>query len=151
MRVRESTPHDEAFVLRLAVRFAEFPLPPWLERGTVVEGTARQLRRAFQDATGDTAILIAERDGEPQGFVWVYLTEDFYSGERLGKISEIAVSADGTGAGSALIEAAEAWVRDRGARRMVLNVMEENRNARRFYERRGYGPEYTMMAKRLDD
>jgi ribosomal protein S18 acetylase RimI-like enzyme len=34
---------------------------------------------------------------------------------------------------------------------MVLNVMEANAHARRFYERHGYGPEYTLMAKRIGE
>ncbi len=65
------------------------------------------------------------------------------------KLEEIAVARDGTGAGRTLMEAAEAWARLHGCKLLVLNVLEENRRARRFYERLGFQPEYTMMTKEL--
>lgn len=75
--------------------------------------------------------------------------DDFYTGEPIGKISEIAVGESGNGVGQALMAHCEAWARERGAQLMTLNALEGNAHARRFYERGGYAPEYTMYVKRL--
>ncbi|HET9028857.1 MAG TPA: GNAT family N-acetyltransferase [Candidatus Aquilonibacter sp.] len=148
MRVRPARDGDREFVVRLAHRFAEFTLPEWLTARGVTEGTAAQLARALDDQHQRSAVLIAQDDrGEPLGFAWVLLVADFYGGPDVAKISEIAVGEDGTGAGSALMEACEAWARARGCSRIVLNVMEGNARARRFYERHGFAPEYTMLVK----
>ena len=127
-------------------------MPAWLDRAKVTEGTAKQLARALEANDGRSAVLVAEDDdGTLLGFSWVLLTSDFYGGPDLAKISEIAVARDGRGAGSALMSASEDWAIERGCSRIVLNVMEGNRRARRFYAQRGFEPEYTMLVKPLPD
>ena len=151
MRVRVAQTSDRDFIVGLANRFAEFELPPWLDAELVSGGTAAQLDRAIDAAHEHSTILVAEDDaGTRAGFAWVLLVDDFYGGHRLAKITEIAVARDGAGAGSLLMEASERWARERGCDRLVLNVMEGNARARRFYERHGYAPEYTMLVKPLD-
>ena len=44
----------------------------------------------------------------------------------------------GTGLGSAIMEAAERWLRNRGVWKMQLLVREDNLAVRRFYEHLGY-------------
>lgn len=88
-------------------------------------------------------------EGEPAGFAWVLLLEDFYTRAPIGKVSEIAVVRSGNGTGQALMEHCERWARERGAQLITLNALEGNAYARRFYERGGYAPEYTMYVKRL--
>ena len=149
MKVRPARPGDEAFILSLAPRFGEFELPPWLSAGEVAQGTAAQLRRALGQMNQRSTILVACEAEEPCGFVWLTTVTDFYTGRDVAKISEIAVAQDGQGAGSALMRASEAWARERGSDRVVLNVMEGNARARAFYARHGYAPEYTMLVKPL--
>ncbi len=150
MRVRPATIDDRRFILELAPRFAEFEMPPWRSRADVVEGTARRLEEALDAAGARSAFVVAEDDdGTPLGFAWLLVVEDFYSGRDVAKISEIAVARDGSGAGAALMEAAERFARERGCSLVVLNVMEHNAHARAFYARHGFAPEYTLMAKKL--
>jgi GNAT superfamily N-acetyltransferase len=150
MRVRPATSQDRSFILGLSGRFAEFELPPWRSYDDVVEGTRRRLDDALS-ATGERSIfVIAEDAGKPLGFAWLMLVDDFYTGRDVAKISEIAVVRNGTGAGAALMDAAERFARDHGCRLMVLNVMEHNAHARAFYGRHGFADEYTLMAKRLE-
>jgi len=150
MDIRAASSGDAEFVRSLATRFGESQLPAWRTRDEVVEGTARQLHDAVASADGlRSAVFVAEDGGELLGFAWVLMNTDFYTGEPVGKISEIATVRSGTGAGEALMRACEEFARDRGARLMTLNVLEENRKARGFYFAMGYAPEYSMFAKEL--
>lgn len=149
MQIRPARPEDRSFVLSLAHRFAEFELPPWLDAAAVAEGTADQLAAAIEHADHRSSVLIAEDGEEPAGFAWVHTIPDFYGSKDLAKISEIAVTRDGGGAGSRLMEACEAWAVERGCERLVLNVIEGNLHARGFYAAHGFEPEYTMLVKPL--
>lgn len=149
--IRHAGRADREFVLALASRFAEFELPPWRSREDVRDGTARRLDAALHSIDDRSLILVAETaGGERAGFAWLLLVEDFYTGRDVAKVSEIAVVRDGTGAGRALMRAAEAWARERGCTLVELNVMERNARARAFYQRCGFAPEYTMMVKKLE-
>lgn len=151
-RIRFARAGDAAFVTALSSRFAEFEIPPWRRREDIVQGTAAQLRAAISAGNSDrSAVFIAECDGEPAGFAWVLLLEDFYTTEPIGKVSEIAVTRSGGGTGQALMARCEQWARERGARLMTLNALEGNRYGRRFYQLNGYAPEYTMYVKRLEN
>ena len=96
--IRPATPEDENFVLSLAARFAE-TRPEWRTANEVEAGTARALSRVLRTPSADHALFVAEESGEPVGFVYVYAEPDFFTGEPHAHISEIAVTADGTGAG----------------------------------------------------
>ena len=150
MILRTATDGDGPFIAALTPRFAECDLPAWRTREEIVAGTARQLAAALREADGPASMLIvAEERGERLGFAWVLVQRDFYTGEPVGKVSEIATVRSGTGAGRALLHACEAFARDRGARLMTLNVLEGNERARRFYNDCGYAAEYSMFAKPL--
>jgi GNAT superfamily N-acetyltransferase len=148
--VRTATAADREFVLGLSRRFAEFEMPPWRTREMVAAGTAARLDEALASMNDRSTIFLAEEAGEPLGFAWVLIAEDFYTGRDVAKLSEIAVVRDGTGAGAELVAAFERWARERGCSLLTLNVMEHNAHARSFYERHGFAPEYTLMAKELD-
>jgi len=64
----------------------------------------------------------------------------FRSGSRIARLYSIAVdhAARGRGIGEALLAAAEAGARARGAARMRLEVRQDNPGAMRLYERCGY-------------
>ena len=149
LTIRPSVAQDREFVLSLAPRFIEAGLPVWRIADDVVGGTARQLERALERSDDRNVVLVAEADGVRAGFSWVTLIDDFYTGETIGKISEIAVERSRIGVGRALMQASEAWARERGVQLMTLNVLETNESARAFYRALGYAPEYAMFAKRL--
>ena len=59
-------------------------------------------------------------------------------------------SARGSGFGKRMVEAAEAWIRVRGMRRMHLMVRETNTQVMPFYEKLGFARmPYTVMSKWL--
>ena len=146
--VRPASPDDEAFVLSLAARFAE-TRPEWRTASEVEAGTARALSHVLRTPSADDGVFVAEQNGEPVGFVYVYAEPDFFTGEAHAHISEIAVAADGTGAGQALIAKAEAWARGRGHRYVSLHVNARNDRAKAFYEQLGYDLEWSRLNKRL--
>lgn len=148
MHIRSARIDDAAFIEALCDRFAESELPPWRTRAEIARGTAQQLIAALASRNDRSEIFIAEAEDGRRGFVWVTLLEDFYGSGTVGKISEIAVTSDGTGAGTALMQAGERWARERGAAAMTLNVLVNNDRARAFYESLGYGAEYTNMVKK---
>lgn len=154
VHLRRATVHDRAFVTSLAARFAE-TRPLWRSEHEVADGTRRQLEDAFATLDDQSqALFIAERArgngaDEPIGFVWVVVHTDFFTGEPHAHVSEIAVSVEAAGVGSALMAEAEAWARARGDRYLSLNVNERNVRARALYERLGYDTDHIALVKRL--
>jgi len=88
----------------------------------------------------ERTVIVAEADGVRAGFIHLETATDFFTHERHGHISTIVVSpdAEGAGVGRALLDAAEAWGRERRYRFLTLNVFERNAAARRLYERAGF-------------
>lgn len=150
MRLRRATASDRAFILELVPRFVESGVPPWRTREEMVDGTRAQLDAAIGRVDDASFVTVAETDdGELLGFAWTILETDFYTGRATARISEIAVVRNGTGAGALLMNACEAWARERDIDLMTLNALESNEHARQFYRALGYEPEYTHYAKRL--
>jgi GNAT superfamily N-acetyltransferase len=138
--IREAGPDDEAFITGLVPRFVEHGAADGHTPEEVIEGTTRVLREALHAREPGDILLIAEDTaGDRAGFVYAVTERDFFTEEPYLHVSEIAVAQSGTGAGAALMEAAESWAREHGYRFVTLNVVEQNTAAQRFYERRGYG------------
>jgi ribosomal protein S18 acetylase RimI-like enzyme len=152
--VERATRDDEPFVLSLAERFAE-TRPAWRTFSEVTDGTRAQLSAAFTRASDDEAMFVARAsarsDAERLGFVYVVTHDDFFTGEKHAHVSEIAVARDGSGAGRALMAAAETWSRARGIRFVTLNVNESNVRAMRFYETLGFNEQVRQFVKVLTD
>jgi GNAT superfamily N-acetyltransferase len=93
--------------------------------------------RALRRDRGRDPVLVAVRDGRVVGFAVVRAAED---PEGAGELSAINVDPDhwGTGAGRALLGAAEAELARLGYQEAVLWVLPGNRRARRFYEVAGW-------------
>lgn len=99
----------------------------------------------FARWTGDraTSVLIAEhvRTGAPLGYS-VVTTPDFpiETGPADVELRRIYVldGWHGSGIGPALMDSVIAGARARGAPRLLLGVHDDNRRARRFYERSGF-------------
>ena len=96
---------------------------------------------ALQEAieSHDSAVLVAEDDGQLVGFLTAYL--DLHSvrfGHRVW-VEDFAVHPDrrSEGIGKALLDAARAWARERGATHLELDSAEARKDAHRFYEREG--------------
>lgn len=148
--VRKATAADEPGILELADELAAFPVPPWR--------TAREIQRADDGVIraaldGDVGIVAYVVDG-PRGLdgaVCISSKTDYFTGELVPHVEVLAVSpaARGQGIARALMDAAESWARDQGARRISLNVWAQNERARGLYEHLGYVPETMHYLKEL--
>jgi ribosomal protein S18 acetylase RimI-like enzyme len=105
----------------------------------------------------DHCTLVAETDATVVGFVDVTITRpdasvDIHRPDVRGWVQEIAVAEQlrGHGTGAALLSAAEAWARQRGAVWILLDTHPANVEALHFYRARmGYAPVGVRLTKRL--
>jgi ribosomal protein S18 acetylase RimI-like enzyme len=150
--VRPATAFDRGFVLDTARRLADFELPRWRRPETIVDTEVAGLATAF-DTLGQTgAVLVAETPaGEPVGFVYLEELTDYFTGQAHGHVSMLATvkGAEGRGAGTALLAAAEDWARRERLPYLTLNVFGTNARARALYERVGYGVDTVKYRKVL--
>ena len=109
--------------------------------------------RAAIDAD-DADVLVAFEGDEPVGMVLVHLERPSrMSDELAAELSRVVVTAGrrGTGAGKALVDAAEAWARDRGVRTMVASIFVENEASRGFWRAVGFEPWVERMVRPVGD
>jgi ribosomal protein S18 acetylase RimI-like enzyme len=95
---------------------------------------------SFFVRSGPEAHLVAEYDGEVVGYLRLQDKYPFPEGAGVLTINGLAVAhaARGQGVATALLEAAAAEGKRRGARKISLHVHSTNTAARRLYERHGY-------------
>ncbi len=89
-------------------------------------------------------VVIAEAGGVPVGFVCA-VAPDAGGSVYINNLHALP-ERKGLGAGTALLDAAAQWARERGARAMHLKVLESNTPAIGFYESRGW-----RCVDRVDD
>jgi len=115
--------------------------------------TLATIESLLEENTG--AWFLAEHQGEVIGFVTVQLRppaqEPYLVPETRALVQNLGMLSAwrGQGIGRTLMEAAEAWARQRGATRLVLNVWEFNTGALSFYESLGYSGFSRNMWKAL--
>jgi ribosomal protein S18 acetylase RimI-like enzyme len=101
----------------------------------------------------DAVVMVAERERRVLGYVYAALEPQSWKElrEAAGFIHDVAVDEDGrrTGAGTALIEAAVAWLRERGAPRVMLWTAERNGEAQRLFVRLGFRRTMIEMTREL--
>ncbi len=149
--VRPARPEDRGFVLETVMRLGAFGPPPWRTVEEIGEADARVIRAFFEKPAEGAALLVAESEGAALGFIYLEVLRDYFVGEAHGHVGILAVTeeAEGRGAGAALMRAAEAWARERGYRRLTLNVFDGNARARAVYDHLGYRPETLRYVKFL--
>ncbi|HEV8189941.1 MAG TPA: GNAT family N-acetyltransferase [Ktedonobacterales bacterium] len=122
--------------------FHQQAAPTFFQKSDSPPPTLATIEELLQDDAG--AWFLAEREGEVIGFVTIQLRspahEPYLVLERRALVQNLGVLPKwrGQGCGHALMEAAEAWAREHGATRLVLNVWEFNAGALNFYETLGY-------------
>ena len=100
--------------------------------------------------------LVAEVEGVVVGsldaFMRPHPSEGSMRMPRRGALIGLAVDEGwrGRGIGTALMDAAEAWARGRGYDTLELDVADPNGDARRLYERLGYGLVAHTLVKPLN-
>ena len=151
--VRPAAPADEAVLLSLTRRLADFPRPPWRSALEIERSDHSVLLAAVHHPSPESLVLVAERPaGQPGGMALVTTQTDYFTHEPHPHVETLAVAAshEGQGLARALLDAAEAWARSRGSDFITLTVFDGNRRARAVYERRGYLAETVTMRKPLD-
>ncbi len=108
---------------------------------------------SFFARSGPEAHLVAEYDGEVVGYLRLQDKYPFPEGAGVLTINGLAVAHTnrGQGVATALLEAAAAEGKRRGARKISLHVHSTNTIARRLYERHGYVIEGTHPNEFLID
>ena len=152
VHVRACLPADREYISALVTRFSEFDLPDWRSADEIDRTNRLSLQKALEEPEPDAAILVAEDETQgPVGFIRLETQVDYFSGEKHGYISDLAVSKslEGTGVGHILLEAAEAWARSNSYRLLTLYVFSANARARRVYERNGFRPELVKYVKEI--
>jgi GNAT superfamily N-acetyltransferase len=119
----------------------------------VAEAEAR-ITAAFEAGidSEDADVLMAFEEAEPVGMVLVHLERPSrMSDERAAELSRVVVRADrrGSGAGKALVDAAETWARDRGIRSLVAAIFVQNEPSRGFWRSVGFEPWVERMVRQV--
>ena len=152
VKVRDGTAADRDFVIAAAQRLAAFGPPPWRSAAEVVAGEVRYLQDFFEGRLKGPLLLVATADNDQSlGFALLEPAVDYFSGEAHAHLGMIAVieAAEGTGAATALMLAAERRARAQGFTTITLNVFEGNARARRLYEKLGFAVEIVRYVKAL--
>ena len=103
----------------------------------------------------DSAIFVAEVGGKTTGLAEVYLREDKVDpavvSHRYGHLQSLLVTDDlrRQGTGKKLVEAAESWVKEKGATEMRLDIWEFPEGPLLFYEGLGYRTLRRTLLRRL--
>jgi ribosomal protein S18 acetylase RimI-like enzyme len=152
IEIRPATEGDRDFVVGLVPSLLEFGSPAWRNPDALRSGYGVELARALRSQHHRAAVLIAEtRDRMPLGFISLKVVEQPEGGERA-HVADLAVAetARRSGVGTALMEAGEAWARERGFNLLSLDVWSTNDAAMGFYRRLGYSVDSLTLIKRLD-
>jgi ribosomal protein S18 acetylase RimI-like enzyme len=101
----------------------------------------------------DASVFVAERDGVIVGYVFAALEPLNWKELRgpAGFIHDVAVTEESrrSGVGSQLIEAAVAWLRERGAPRVILGTAAPNSIARALFRKLGFRETMIEMTMEL--
>jgi ribosomal-protein-alanine N-acetyltransferase len=141
--IRDATEADLPAIERLYREFVlEVPPPSYEEWNWETE------RREITEIVSGAVALVAESDGEVGGFALARL-----KGPRNAYLADLYVvpSARRAGVARALMTAAVARLRERGAEAMTLNVSASNAGARAFYDRLGFELDSLYLASGLED
>lgn len=118
-----------------------------------------RVRELLARYTASEGLLVAATDtdsgtGAPVGFVMFRVRSGQYEVDTTRGLVENLYVGQGhrdNGVGSALLEAAERRLGERGVDVVSLEVMAPNEAARRFYRRHGYEPHRVELEKSVDD
>jgi ribosomal protein S18 acetylase RimI-like enzyme len=120
-------------------------------RGNTEEGYAWFLGTQLQ--RDDAVVFVAERSGAVVGYVYAGIEPQSWKELRdeAGFVHDVYVdsTARRRGVATALLEAAAAWLAERGMPRIVLWTAAPNEPARRLFERLGFRHTMTEMTREL--
>ena len=129
-RIRTATPADAADVARLLCGFRDHGGWDWVADQTI----AGTVERLIDDP--DTVYLLA--GDPPAGVCQLRFRLSVWTGVEDCWLEDLYVESRGEGLGTALVEAALDVARERGCKRVELDVSDDNPRARALYERLGF-------------
>lgn len=143
VQIREATPDDAAALVPLLDALG-YPAPEAVLR--------RRMEGLLRDDPG-ASILVALRDDRIIGMATLHVTPVLHRPTPVARVTALAVlpEAQGTGAGRALMDAAEAAFRARGYQRIEVTSGPTHLPAHEFYRRLGYEDMGIRFAKTLKD
>lgn len=156
MEIRPATPADLPALGALGALLMrvhhDFDRLRFLEPGSHPEhGYASFLGTQLRDP--DCLVLVADVEGRVAGYVYAAIEPLSWKELRdeCGYIHDLVVDPDERGqrAGSQLLEAACAWLRDRGMPRVVLGTAEKNTVAQRLFARSQFRRTMIEMTREL--
>jgi len=139
----------------LLAHHSALPWPPGMRPRPLEASWADRRERYARGMAEGTAALFVVRDdaGRPTGFAAVVLHDGERpllqsETERVGELDTIVVSeaARGSGAGTVLVSAARAWLRERDAAPMLISVRAHNDAALAFYAGLGATQAFVTLA-----
>jgi len=153
LTIRPARHDDEAFLVSLMPRLADFPLPAWRTADEIARGDRPILLDALHGKVEHSAILVAELSpgGERAGYVFATTKHDYFTRLAHAHVEVLAVEAgaERRGVARALMAAIEEWARRRGHTWLTLNVFDRNTRAKALYDALGYEPETVHYRKAL--
>ena len=153
LTIRPARRDDEAFLLKLLPRLADFPLPAWRTAAEIARGDRQILLDALHGRLEHSVILVAESlpAGGRAGYVFATTKHDYFTRAAHAHVEVIAVEdgAERQGVARTLMDAVEQWAERRGYTWVTLNVFDRNTRAKGLYDRLGYLPETIHYRKDL--
>jgi ribosomal protein S18 acetylase RimI-like enzyme len=153
LTIRPARHDDEAFLIGLMPRLADFQLPAWRTAEEIARGDRQILLDALHGKLEHSAILVAELSpgGERAGYVFATTKHDYFTRTAHAHVEILAVEAatQGRGVARALMDAIEQWARRRGYGWVTLNVFDRNTRAKALYDGLGYELETVLYRKAL--
>lgn len=155
--VRRARPRDADAISDVYLDSARHhtALDPDYYREPAREDVLRRYQLELSRSVEASALLVAVVDGFVVGVVEVEERQPAGAASMVRPRKAVDAGAAvleeyrGAGIGRRLMEAAEAWGRERGAEVMLLDVSAANTGALRFYERLGYTVSGLFLAKPL--
>jgi ribosomal protein S18 acetylase RimI-like enzyme len=153
LTIRPARKDDEAYLVGLTPRLADFPLPAWRTVEEIAQADQHLLHDALTGALAHSVILVAELSpgGERAGYVFATTKHDYFTRVAHAHVEILAVeaAAQGRGVARALMDAIEQWAMRRGYTWVTLNVFDGNARARALYDSLGYEIETVHYRKAL--
>jgi len=153
LTVRAATTGDAAELARLRYEFRAAERPAVESRETFIERCTSWMRERLAPGSA-WHCLLAEHDGATIGHVWLEVVDKVPNPggkepERHVYLTNLYVRPDARGGpGSALVEAALAWCRERRADTVILWPSEKSRS---LYARYGFTQSSAILALSLKD
>lgn len=150
--VRPATPDDQAAMVALLPRLADFDIPPIRNPEDLWSGDRDMLLAWFDGRAEHVRALVATDGAAILGFTLLSFREELLSHQPSAHLEVLVLGkeAEGRGIGKTLIQATETLAKEGGAQSMSLHVFARNTRARGLYERMGFDGELMRYYKPLD-